>query len=126
MKTPAPPFILHSILMLFLLTAGLHLPAQEKSLPGNFVHDKMYNLRKASNAIILPDSIIVFVNTINLSSPYKTKYTYAHLSVYKVLLNKDLPVSDRRFFFNQIMNNHSTLWVPIHAHLRIVAEKMKI
>ena len=111
-------------ILFFILGAGFNSIAQEVPKADNAVHDRMFNLITVSNKVVLPDSVIQYINDLNQDSPHKQKYTSSHLAVYRVLYNPTLSKADRRFFANEILNKTAAVWVPLQAHLKMVAKKI--
>ena len=124
MRNYARQAVASAVVVLLFILSGFNSTAQQIPKADNTIHDKMYQLLNQSSKVILPPGVTEHINTINQDNPNKAKVVYAQLSMLKVLYNTALTKEDILFFGNQLLKNNTGTYLPIHADIKKILDKL--
>lgn len=107
-----------AVAVLLFILLGFNSMAQQLPKADNSVHDKMYDLIRKSDKVILPKDVTDKLHSININNPQKNKTVYLQTSVLKVLYNKALGKKDILFFGEQILKSSSASIAAINTDIK--------
>ena len=118
MKNSIKKVLLTTFSVLIFILMGHTSHAQEIPKAENSIHDKMYDLIKKSESVVLPAEVLERINKLNADNPKKAKTVHTQTTVFKVLHNKALSNADILFFGNQILKSQSASIIVINADIQ--------
>lgn len=92
--------------------------SQQESLPGNEIHDRLYYMFLESESVKVPESAVIFLQSIEEPAETASKMMAARLRILKVIYNTKISAADKSFLCQHMSEANQALIWPIEPLLK--------